>query len=40
MVTLEEIYITEEQKREKTSKKRFKNKFLHVASDSKGTHAI
>lgn len=40
MVTLEDIYVTEEQKREKTSKKRLKNKFLYVSSDSRGTHAI
>jgi hypothetical protein len=40
MVTLEDTHITEEQKREKTSKKRLKNKFLYVSSDSRGTHAI
>jgi hypothetical protein len=40
MVSLEEIHVTEEQKREKTSKKRFKSKFLHVSLDNKGTHAI
>ena len=40
MVTLEDMHVTEEQKREKTSKKRIKNKFLYVSSDSRGTHAI
>ncbi len=40
MHTLTETHITEEQKKEKTSKKRLKNKFLFVASDSRGTHAI
>lgn len=40
MNTLTETHITEEQKKEKTSKKRLKNKFLFVSSDSRGTHAI
>lgn len=38
--TLKLIHLTEEEKREKTSKKRIKNKFLFVSSDSRGTHAI
>ena len=40
MHSLSETHITEEQKKEKTSKKRIKNKFLFVSSDSRGTHAI
>jgi hypothetical protein len=38
--TLKLVHLTEEEKREKTSKKRLKNKFLFVSSDSRGTHAI
>ena len=38
--TLALVHITEEQKREKTSKKTLKSKFLFVSSDIRGTHAI